>query len=96
MILRLHGRGDAIEPADPEWDALAARFSEHGNARAIIRARIDRISESCGYGVPLLRYEGERSQLFEWAERKGADGIERYKAEKNRKSLDGLPGLRKV
>jgi hypothetical protein len=96
LILRLHGRGDVIEPGDAEWDALAARFPEHGNARAIIRARIERISESCGYGVPLLRYEGERSQLFEWAERKGAEGIERYKAEKNRKSLDGLPGLRKV
>lgn len=55
---------------------------------------IERIADSCGYGVPLYEYVGERPQLVDWADRKGAEGIACYKAEKNRQSIDGLPGLR--
>ena len=29
----------------------------------------------------------------EWAERKGADGLVAYRAQKNATSIDGLPGL---
>lgn len=94
-ILRLHGRGEAIEPGDEEWDALASHFPEYLGARSIIRVRLERIADSCGYGVPLYRYEGERKTLLEWAERKGAEAIARYQAEHNRRSLDGLPGLRR-
>jgi len=93
-ILRLHGRGDVVEPGDAEWDTLAGHFPSHPNARSVIRARLHRIADSCGYGVPLYRYEGERQQLFQWAEKRGAEGIATYKKERNRQSLDGLPGLR--
>jgi hypothetical protein len=93
-IVRLHGRGDAVEPGDPDWDALAARFPAYPSARSIIRAELVRISDSCGYGVPLYRYEGERSQLGAWAERKGSEGLRAYQRERNRESLDGLPALR--
>ncbi len=95
-ILRLHGRGDVVEPGDAEWDSLALRFPRQEGVRAIVRAHLTRIADSCGYGVPLYRYEGERSQLAEWASRKGPDGLVRYQAEHNRKSLDGLPGLRRL
>ena len=95
-LLRLHGRGEAIEPGDPEWDELIARFPAQPSARAIIRARLDRIADSCGYGVPLYHFEGERSQLLDWSDRKGEDGIAKYQAENNAESLDGLPGLRGV
>jgi hypothetical protein len=57
---------------------------------------VERIADSCGYGVPLFQYAGDRNQLTTWADRKGAEGLERYKAEKNRQSLDGLPGLRSI
>ncbi|MBW2268034.1 MAG: pyridoxamine 5'-phosphate oxidase family protein [Deltaproteobacteria bacterium] len=93
-ILRLHGRAEAVEPGDPDWEELLARFPVHGAPRCVVRAHLDRISDSCGFGVPLYRYEGERDQLPKWAERKGQDGIERYKAENNASSIDGLPGLR--
>ena len=94
-ILRLHGRGEAVEPGDPDWEELLARFPSYDAPRCIVRARLDRISDSCGYGVPLYRYEGERDQLTKWAGRKGPDDIERYKAENNTRSIDGLPGLRR-
>jgi len=93
-LLRLHGRGDAVEPGDPEWEDLARHFPSYGSARAIVRVRLQRISDSCGYGVPLYQYQGERPQLLDWAERKGPEGVAAYKAENNRLSLDGLPGLR--
>ena len=93
-IVRLYGRGVVIEPGDAGWDALAERFPPHASTRSIIRAELSRIADSCGYGVPLYQYKSERSQLGEWAERKGPDGLRAYQLERNRESLDGLPALR--
>jgi hypothetical protein len=93
-IVRLHGRGEPIEPGDPDWESVAARFPAHPSARSIIRAELVRVADSCGYGVPLYRYEGERTQLGAWAERKGPEGLRAYQRERNRESLDGLPALR--
>jgi len=59
----------------------------------VIRVEVDRVSTSCGYGVPLLSYEGERAQLLQWAERRGRDGLVEYRQEKNAASIDGLPGI---
>jgi hypothetical protein len=93
-IVRLYGRGEALEPGDPEFAALVARFPEHTGARAVITAELTRIADSCGYGVPLYEFQGERPQMREWAERKGAEGLRVYQLERNRSSLDGLPALR--
>lgn len=94
-IVRLHGLGDVLEPGDPEFDELRRRFPGHEGARAIVRARLNRISDSCGYAVPLFSYQGERDQLLRWAERKGADGLTQYRNDNNARSIDGLPGLRR-
>jgi hypothetical protein len=93
LIVRLHGRGEVLEPGQPEFEELRPSFPSFESDRAIIRVRVERVSDSCGYGVPLLRYEGERSQLTDWAERKGPEGLKRYRDEHNARSLDGLPGL---
>ena len=94
--MRLHGRGEVIEPGDPDWQELVSHFPSYPNARAVVRARIQRVADSCGYGVPQYRFESERKQLHDWAERKGEAGLESYKRENNQKSLEGLPGLRKT
>jgi hypothetical protein len=93
-IVRLHGRGAALEPHDAEFAALRASFPAAQGVRAIVRVDLERISDSCGYGVPLMSYQGERPQMPEWADRKGEAGLEKYQREKNALSLDGLPGLR--
>jgi hypothetical protein len=59
----------------------------------VIEVTLERIADSCGYAVPRYRYEGERSQLIEWADRKGEDGVVAYRAERNATSIDGLPGI---
>lgn len=92
-ILRLRGSGRVIEPDASEFPELAARFPHYEATRAIIVVDVTRISDSCGFGVPLLRYEGERDQHFRWAQKKGPEGLKTYKQEKNRSSIDGLPGL---
>jgi hypothetical protein len=95
-IVRLHGRGEVVEVGEPGFEALAAHFPKYAHARAVIRVRCTRISDSCGYGVPLFEFAGQRSQLLEWSDRKGEAGIRQYREEHNRRSLDGLPGLRAV
>ncbi len=92
-IVRLHGRGRVVFPGDEEFSALRARFPDWPGVRAIIVAELERISDSCGYGVPLYEYRGERRQLVEWAQRKGERGLEEYRAKHNRASIDGLPAL---
>ena len=92
-IVRLHGSAEVLVADTPEYDRLAARFPVIAGSRAIVRAQLTRVSDSCGYAVPRYAYAGDRDTLVRWAEAKGADGLVRYRAEKNARSLDGLPGL---
>jgi len=55
---------------------------------------VTRISDSCGFGVPLLKYEGERPDLPAWCRKRGTEGLKIYRQEKNRQSIDGLPGVK--
>jgi hypothetical protein len=93
-IVRLYGRGELLEPGSAAFEALRGRFPEAPGARAIVRVALARVADSCGYGVPLYKFEGERSQLRAWAEHKGPEGLRSYQKEKNLLSIDGLPGLR--
>lgn len=92
-ILRLHGRGRVVEPSSEKFGELAALFPTYMSTRSIIVTEISRVSESCGYGVPLMMYEKERSQLHDWARKKGTEGLVAYRREKNRTSVDGLRGM---
>ncbi len=92
-IVRLHGKGRVVEPGADEFPDLVAKFPAYDSTRAIIVVEVSRVSNSCGYGVPLLQYERDRNHLFDWAARKGPQGLAAYKREKNRHSIDGLPGL---
>jgi hypothetical protein len=92
-ILRLYGTGTVVLPGDERYAELAAHFPDLPGARAVIRVDVERVSTSCGYAVPFLERGEERPLLKEWAERKGADGLAEYHAEKNLASIDGLPAL---
>ena len=96
LILRLYGRGRVVEPGDAEWEELLAGFPRQPGERSVVILEIDRIADSCGFAVPVYEYRHERTQLTDYARRKGAKGLERYKAEKNRKSIDGLDGLERL
>jgi hypothetical protein len=59
----------------------------------VIVVDIARVSDSCGFGVPRMRLEGQRPLLPQWAARKGPDATAEYQATRNAVSIDGLPGL---
>ena len=92
-IVRLHGHGKVLEPQTPQFDQLRPLFADGPPARAIILMTVNRISDSCGFAVPLYAFQDERPQLVAWAERKGAPGLRQYQAEKNATSIDGLPAV---
>ena len=94
LILRLHGRGRVVEPGDPDWGRLIAEFPNFPGVRSVIVMDVERVADSCGFAVPLYEYQGERPQLIAYAEKKGPEAMEEYKARKNRASIDGLAGLR--
>jgi hypothetical protein len=96
LILRLYGRGRVVEPGDPGWGGLIAEFPEYPGVRSVIVMDVERIADSCGFAVPLYEYQGERSQLIDYANKKGPEGMEQYKAQKSRASIDGIAGLRSV
>jgi len=92
-IVRLYGTGEVLPVGERDGDALLGRFPAIAGARSVIRVALERVSTSCGYGVPLMRYGGPRSRLVEWAEARGPEGLVEYRAQKNAVSIDGLPGL---
>ena len=87
-ILRLYGKAKSIHPHDLEWDELISHFPDFLAARQVIVIDITMIQTSCGFGVPLYEYVGERDQLLKWAEVKGKEGVEIYWRDKNLVSLD--------
>lgn len=93
-ILRLHGHGRVVETCEAEFAALQEHFPVYEGTRAIIMVEVTRISDSCGYGVPLLRYEAARRELPAWCRKRGTEGLKIYRQQKNRLSIDGLPGVK--
>jgi len=92
-IVRLHGTGRVVSLHDEEYAVWAPRFTDLPGARAVIVVDVERISDSCGYGVPLMTPAGERDLLQQYFERRGPEGSADYRRRRNRTSLDGLPAF---
>jgi predicted pyridoxine 5'-phosphate oxidase superfamily flavin-nucleotide-binding protein len=91
--VRLHGKGRFVTLYDDEFAGLLEHFTETRGARAVIVVDVTRVSDSCGYGVPLMEYAGERDLLPQHMERKGDEGLREYRRAKNATSIDGLPAF---
>ncbi|MBD3764701.1 MAG: pyridoxamine 5'-phosphate oxidase family protein [Rhodobacterales bacterium] len=92
LILRACGRARLVYPGDPGAAALFDLLPAQPGARQAVQLAVDLVQSSCGYGVPQARDMAERPTLRHWAEEaRGEDGLRAYRAEKNRRSLDGLP-----
>jgi len=94
LILRLYGRGETLPADSAAYEKLLADAYDGEaplGARQIVRLDIDLVQTSCGFGVPLFDYTGERDTMARWAEAKGQDGLVAYRLEKNTHSIDGLP-----
>lgn len=91
LILRLYGQAEAYHPRDAAWHDYLGLFPELRGARQIFKLEVEMVQTSCGFGVPLYSFEGDREQMHTWAESKGEAGIHAYWEQKNRLSLDGQP-----
>ena len=101
-ILRLHGRGTVHLPGEEAYEAFLAACGFDDPSipearRSIVRVEVTRVADSCGYGVPLMSYEGQRVHAEAWAAKRvrthGAEAMRDYSAENNAVSIDGLPAL---
>jgi hypothetical protein len=91
LILRVYGHARIIQENHDQWDQLLTHFPVTAGARQIIEITTEKVQTSCGFGVPLLDFKGERDMLTKWSESKGDNGIHDYWKEKNAISLDGKP-----
>ncbi|HUY07320.1 MAG TPA: pyridoxamine 5'-phosphate oxidase family protein [Acidimicrobiales bacterium] len=94
-IVRLQGRGEFVLRSDKRFEHLARNFTNSVGvgARAIIIAHLDRVADSCGYGVPLMEFKSHRPALDAWSIKQGESGIALYKEKNNRFSIDDLDGI---
>lgn len=94
-IVRLHGRGRAVLPADAGFAELRTHFPksrDHG-LRSIVVVDVDRIADSCGWSVLLMDFAGDRDVLDRAQERREPDYFDEYAATRNATSIDDLPGM---
>lgn len=91
LILRIYGTGRIVTPRHPEWADKRPLFPDLPGERQLVVLDIESIMTTCGFGVPLFEYEGERTQLPEFACNMGQERMEEYRHKKNETSIDGLP-----
>ncbi len=92
-IVRLHGQGEVITPSHPDFSELEKRFPPQVGLRTIIRIKVSRVADSCGYAVPFYDFVAHRDVLDKLGEKLGPEGLAEYRSRKNVTSIDGLPGL---
>ena len=93
-IFRFYGTGNVVEPHDSRFSELLARFPAQPSARNIIEVAVERIIDSCGYGVPLYEFKKDRDSLANYYGKKTDQEIADFRQDRNAASLDGLPGLK--
>ena len=76
MILRLYGKGEVIPEASAKFDEFFSLFQNHNRqaVRQMILITVEEVEISCGFGVPLFEYKGEREELRRCAEKEAAKG----------------------
>ncbi|MFJ4714675.1 pyridoxamine 5'-phosphate oxidase family protein [Streptomyces sp. NPDC088785] len=98
-IVRVHGRGEPVFRDDPRFDDLLGHFDAidptRNGLRAIILVTAELVRDTCGYAVPFMSYDEERTLHGDFFARKDDAGLDAYfrKKEYIGSSLDGLPGL---
>lgn len=90
LILRAYGKAKVLHKNDKDWEKYSSQFPFSVAARQIFVLDINLVQSSCGMSVPYFSYESDQDNLAKWSEKQGVDGIEKYWAKKNQKSIDGF------
>lgn len=90
LILRIYGRGTPVLPSDSGWKDLARHFELLPGTRQIFDIAVESVQESCGWGVPRMSLEKERSTLTDYhAKLEPSAWVEKIAS--RTQSIDGLP-----
>ena len=90
LIMRLHGRGEAVLPQDARFADLLARFPDMPGVRQVFTMAVESVQTSCGWGVPEMELVRERQTLVKYHAQHSADDLLQVMASRTR-SIDGLP-----
>ncbi|NML07266.1 pyridoxamine 5'-phosphate oxidase family protein [Sphingomonas sp. G-3-2-10] len=90
LIFRVYGRGVPVLPQDDRWAELAPHFTLLPGTRQIFVVELDQVQTSCGWGVPHMNFDRERTTLSKYhAKSNDAERFGKYAV--RTKSIDGLP-----
>ncbi|WP_120497492.1 pyridoxamine 5'-phosphate oxidase family protein [Kiloniella sp. EL199] len=93
LILRVYGQASVLHPRDDGWDEALSNFPKAAGSRQIFDMTIDLVQTSCGTGVPEMSLIKSRAEeeLLPFYEEMGPEGVKKYWARKNTKSIDEHP-----
>jgi hypothetical protein len=90
LILRIYGRGRPVLPGDDDWETLASAFTLLPGTRQIFDIAVESVQTSCGWGVPVMELDHERTTLVKYhAQQAPETWVAKYQARD--RSIDGLP-----
>jgi len=92
-IMRLYGTGHVHHRGSEGFETLLLDHyagQAPRNARKILLLDIHTVQTSCGYGVPLFDYAGERKSLERWTDARSDADLVAYQDEKSLVSIDGF------
>ncbi len=92
LILRVYGTATVTHPRDPNWPEVSADLPQYAGSRQIFDVEVEAVQTSCGTGVPIMQYQGERAdtELVPYFEELGEDGVEAFWRKKNMRTIDGF------
>ena len=63
LIVRLYGEGEIITKNEQEFSTIQPLFTPRAGVRAYIKIHLTRVSDSCGYSVPVYDFKKDREIL---------------------------------
>jgi len=98
-ICRLYGKATYLEYGTDAYDEIIPPHKRSSGSRAVIVIEITKVGASCGFGIPLYQYVGNRPTLQNWSsvleksDARPGKTMHDWWEDKCAYSLDGLPGL---
>mmetsp|Transcript_1953 Transcript_1953/g.3966 ORF Transcript_1953/g.3966 Transcript_1953/m.3966 type:complete len:297 (-) Transcript_1953:332-1222(-) len=95
-ILRLFGTARLILVEDL-LPSLRAKFPNEVTGsfgfRGVFVLNVTRITSSCGYSLPVMKFEKYRQTLEDYCQKQGQQGMLDYQTKHNSFSIDGIPSV---
>ncbi|PID48117.1 MAG: pyridoxamine 5'-phosphate oxidase [Proteobacteria bacterium] len=88
-ILRLYCKAKVVQEKDENWQKYISNFPNTYGARQVFVVEILNVNNSCGGGVPLYEFVGQRENLKKWINSQSKEQHIKYMKKKNQVSFDG-------